>query len=161
MFFEKNAFKNFVKFTGKQMGQGLFFNKVAGLQHAVSFKKSLQYRCFLQILRNFIYTSFTKHLQATASILPVMWFECNSKINIWKTQSFSTSATTSRFKISLITVNLYLRRDFSWQGFWRKFHISVLFLISLCYKFLSLNLKIYKLTFRKCLCLKVTSATKR
>ena len=107
MFFEKNAFKNFVKFTGKQMGQGLFFNKVAGLQHAVSFKKSLQYRCFLQILRNFIYTSFTKHLQATASILPVMWFECNSKINIWKTQSFSTLATPSRFKISLITLLIY------------------------------------------------------
>ena len=118
MFFEKNAFKNFVKFTGKQMGQGLFFNKVAGLQHAVSFKKSLQYRCFLQILRNFIYTSFTKHLQATASILPVMWFECNSKINIWKTQSFSTLATPSRFKISLITlliytwVNIFLDRVF-------------------------------------------------
>ena len=107
MFFEKNAFKNFVKFTGKQMGQGLFFNKVAGLQHAVSFKKSLQYRCFLQILRNFIYTSFTKHLQATASILPVMWFECNSKINIWKTQSFSTLATPSRFRISLITLLIY------------------------------------------------------
>ena len=107
MFFEKNAFKNFVKFTGKQMGQRLFFNKVAGLQHAVSFKKSLQYRCFLQILRNFIYTSFTKHLQATASILPVMWFECNSKINTWKTQSFSTPATPSRFKISLITLLIY------------------------------------------------------
>ena len=36
---EKGVLRNFTKFTGKQLCQGLFFNKVAGLRHATLWKK--------------------------------------------------------------------------------------------------------------------------
>ena len=36
---EKDILRNFTKFTGKQMGQSLFFNKVTGLRPATLLKK--------------------------------------------------------------------------------------------------------------------------
>ena len=36
MFCKKGVLENFVKFTGKQLGQSLFFNKVAGLAQVPS-----------------------------------------------------------------------------------------------------------------------------
>ena len=38
--------KYFVKFTGKHLYQGLFFDKVAGFKPATLLKKSLWYWCF-------------------------------------------------------------------------------------------------------------------
>ena len=43
---KKAVLKNFAKFTGKQLCQSHFFNKVAGLRPATLLKKRLQYRCF-------------------------------------------------------------------------------------------------------------------
>ena len=37
----KGVLRNFAKFTGKHLCQGLFFNKVAGLRPATLFKKRL------------------------------------------------------------------------------------------------------------------------
>ena len=42
----KGVPKNFTKFTGKQLCQSLFFNKVACLRPAASLKKGLRHRCF-------------------------------------------------------------------------------------------------------------------
>ena len=39
LFCKKGALKNFVKFTGKHLHQGLFFNKVAGPRSATLLKK--------------------------------------------------------------------------------------------------------------------------
>ena len=44
---KKGVFRNFAKFTGKQLSQNLFFNKVTGLKPATSLKKRLWHRCFL------------------------------------------------------------------------------------------------------------------
>ena len=44
---KKGALKNFAKFTGKQLRQSLFLNKIAGLRPATLLKKRLWHRCFL------------------------------------------------------------------------------------------------------------------
>ena len=67
MFCKKGALKHFVKFTGKHLHQGLFFNKVAG--GACNFiKKETQaqvFSCeFCEIFKN---TFLTDHLWITAS----------------------------------------------------------------------------------------------
>ena len=46
MFCKKGALKNFEEFTGKHLGQSLFFNKVADLRTATLLKRRLWYRCF-------------------------------------------------------------------------------------------------------------------
>ena len=38
--------KNFAKFTGKQLCQSLFFNKIAGLRPTTLLKKRTWHRCF-------------------------------------------------------------------------------------------------------------------
>ena len=42
----KGVLRNFAKFTGKQLCQSLFLNKVAGLRTATLLKKRLMHRCF-------------------------------------------------------------------------------------------------------------------
>ena len=46
MFCKKGIIGNFAKFTGKQLWQSLFFDKVAGLRPATSLKKRLWHRRF-------------------------------------------------------------------------------------------------------------------
>ena len=43
---KKGVLRNFAKFTGKHLCQGLFFNKVAGLWAATLLKKILWHSCF-------------------------------------------------------------------------------------------------------------------
>ena len=62
MFYKKGVLKNFAKFTGKQLCQSLFFNKVAGLRPPTLFKKRLWHWWFLD-------TFFREHVRATASVL--------------------------------------------------------------------------------------------
>ena len=50
---KKAVHKNFAIFTLEHLCWGLFFNKVASLQACNFFKKRLQQRYFLWILRNF------------------------------------------------------------------------------------------------------------
>ena len=64
----KGVLRNFLKFTGKHMCQGLFFNKVASLRPATLLKKKTPaevFSCeFCEISKN---TFFTEHLRTTAS----------------------------------------------------------------------------------------------
>ena len=43
---KKGVLKNFARFTGKHLSQGLFFNKVTGLRPANLLEKTLWYKCF-------------------------------------------------------------------------------------------------------------------
>ena len=57
---QKAVIRNFTKFTGKHLFQGIFFNKVAGPRPATLFKKRLWYRCFPV---NFVKFPRTPYLQ--------------------------------------------------------------------------------------------------
>ena len=59
----KGALRNLTKFTGKQLYQRLFFNKVADLRPATLLKKRLWHRCFPVNFVKFLRTPlFTEHL---------------------------------------------------------------------------------------------------
>ena len=55
---KKGVFRNFAKFTGKNLCQSLFFNKVAGLRPATLFKKRLRHRCFPVNFEKFLRAPF-------------------------------------------------------------------------------------------------------
>ena len=64
VFCKKGILRNFAKFTGKNLSQSLFFNKVAGLRPATLFKKRLWHRCFPVNFVKFLRTPFlTEHLR--------------------------------------------------------------------------------------------------
>ena len=64
VFCKKGVLSSFAKFTGKQLWQSLFFNKVVGLGSATSLKKRLWHRRFFVNFAKFIRTSFlTRHLR--------------------------------------------------------------------------------------------------
>ena len=50
--------RNFAKFTGKDLCQGLFFDKDAGFRPATLFKKRLWHRCFSVNFAKFLKTPF-------------------------------------------------------------------------------------------------------
>ena len=59
----KGVLRNLTKFTGKQLYQRLFFNKVADLRPATLLKKRLWHRCFPVNFVKFLRTPlFTEHL---------------------------------------------------------------------------------------------------
>ena len=58
VFSKKGVLKNFEKFTGKHLFQGLFFNKVAALRPATLLKRRLQHRCFPVNIVKFLRTPF-------------------------------------------------------------------------------------------------------
>ena len=63
VFCTKGALRNCAKFTEKHLCQSLFFNKVASLRPATSFKKRLWHRCFSVNFAEFLRTPFiTEHL---------------------------------------------------------------------------------------------------
>ena len=51
----KDVLRNFAKFAGKQLCQGLFFNKVTGFRPTTLPKKNLWHRCFLLNFENLFY----------------------------------------------------------------------------------------------------------
>ena len=57
----KGVLRNFPKFTGKQLCQSLFFNKVAVLRPATLLKKTLWHKCFPVIFAKFIRTPFLQN----------------------------------------------------------------------------------------------------
>ena len=58
MFFKKGVLRNFAKFTGKRLGQGIFFNKAEGLRPATFLKKRLWHRRFPVNFAKFLRTPF-------------------------------------------------------------------------------------------------------
>ena len=65
---QKGFAPNFTKFTGKQLCQSFFFNKVPGLRPAALLKTRLWQRCCLVNLVKFLTTPF---LQNTSGRLPL------------------------------------------------------------------------------------------
>ena len=57
-FVKNNVLRNFTKFTGKQLCQRFFFNKVADLRPATLLKRRPWYRCFLVNFVKFLRTPF-------------------------------------------------------------------------------------------------------
>ena len=63
VFWKKGVLKNFTKFTGKNLCQNLFFNKVAGLRPATLLKKRHWHSCFPVNFVKFLRPSLiTEHL---------------------------------------------------------------------------------------------------
>ena len=58
VFYKKGVLRNFAKFTGKQLCQSFFLNKVAGLRPATLLKKRLWYRCFPVYFAKFLRAPF-------------------------------------------------------------------------------------------------------
>ena len=75
MFCKKGFRKNFAKFTGKHLCQGLFFTEVAGLKPATLLNKRLWYRCFpvnfAKFLRPPFPTDYLRWLLLELQNLPV------------------------------------------------------------------------------------------
>ena len=59
---KKGVLRNFTKFTGKHLSQGLFFNKVAGHRPANLSKKRLWHRCCPVNFANFLRTPFLHNI---------------------------------------------------------------------------------------------------
>ena len=59
---KKGVLKNFAKFTGKHLCQGLFSNKVGGLRPATLLKKRLWHGCFPVNFPIFLRTSILKNI---------------------------------------------------------------------------------------------------
>ena len=57
----KGLLRNFAKFTGKQLCQILFFNKVAGLRSATLLKKRLWHWCFPANFAKFLRIPFLQN----------------------------------------------------------------------------------------------------
>ena len=76
VFYKKYVFKNFAKFTGKQLWQSLFFNKVAGEEETLMEVFSCE---FCEIFKN---TLFTEHLRVTAFVQKKE--KKNSKCSSWE-----------------------------------------------------------------------------
>ena len=76
VFYKKGVHRNFTKFTGKNLCQSLFFNKVAGLRPATLLKKWLWHRFFPVNFAKFLRTPyFTKHLWWL-----LLWFETTREL---------------------------------------------------------------------------------
>ena len=61
VFYKKSVLRNFAKFTGKNLRQNLFLNKVAGLRPATLLKKRLWHRCFTVNFVKFLRTPFLQN----------------------------------------------------------------------------------------------------
>ena len=75
---KKGVLRNFTKFTGKQLCQSLFFNKVAGLRPVTLLEKRLWHKCFpvnfakllrATVLQNISGRLFLEHLTLVAQYI--------------------------------------------------------------------------------------------
>ena len=71
-FVKKDVIRNFVKFTGKHLCQGLFFNKVADLKPATLLKKRLWRRRFPVNFVKFVRTSFLHNISGRLLLISEM-----------------------------------------------------------------------------------------
>ena len=74
--------RNFAKFTGKHLCQGLFFNKVARLRPTTLLKKRLVHWCFPGNFVKFLRTPFL-HSTSGRLLLPIgLWFGDTKKVEL-------------------------------------------------------------------------------
>ena len=87
---EKDVFRNFTKFTGKNLCQSLLFNKVADVRPPLAAslkvcnftKIRLRHGCiFCELSKNSLERFFTEHLRTTASNLVEWWLELAISLN--------------------------------------------------------------------------------
>ena len=98
MFCEKVVPRNFTKFTGKNLCQGLLLNKVAGLRPATLLKKRFWHRCFPV---NFV--KFPKRLFLQNTFGDCLFFQLTTNTEvIFACQSFSVSMRQNLLKCSQI-----------------------------------------------------------
>ena len=83
----KKLFLEFTKFTGKNLCQSLFFNKIAGLRPATLLKKRLWHRCFP--------VNFVKFLRTPFHIEHLWWLLLNQVLVSWKQLDFCKSIRSS------------------------------------------------------------------
>ena len=67
---KKGCLRNFTKFTGKQLCQRLFFNKVAGLSPATLLKKRLWHKCVPVNFVKFLRTNFLQNTSGRLLLQP-------------------------------------------------------------------------------------------
>ena len=110
VFCKKGVPRTFAKFTGKQLCQSLFLNKVAGLRPATRpatlLKKRLWHRCFPVNFTKFLRTSFlTEHLQwllLYSAILKLHKCKTNVLVKKHKNFKFGNAKCVFQRRISLI-----------------------------------------------------------
>ena len=83
VFCKLGALRNFTKFTGKHLCQGLFLNKVAGLRPTTLLKKGLWHKCFTVNFAKFLRAPFfTEHLRWL--LLNLSSTELYQSVRAWK-----------------------------------------------------------------------------
>ena len=58
VFYKKGVFKNFAKFTAKQLCRSFFFDKISGIKPPTLLKRRLRRGCFSMNFARFLSTSF-------------------------------------------------------------------------------------------------------
>ena len=79
VFCKKVILRSFAKFTGKQLCQSLFFNKVADLRPSTSWKKRLWHSCFPVSFVKFVRTPFLQNTSWRLLLTVKSW---ESKVNL-------------------------------------------------------------------------------
>ena len=109
----KGELRNFAKFTGKHLCQGLIFNKVAGFRPATLFKKRPWHRCFSVNFAKFLRTPFLdEHLRwlllnVLCITIPQQW---KDKLFFLDNQSyflFIFRIVSYRLRLALINTIIY------------------------------------------------------
>ena len=106
-FVRKDALRNFAKFTGNHLWQGLFFNKVVGV-HACNFIKK---EALAQVFScEFCKTSENIFLQNSSGRLPLNDFVC---WKLWKSSTWQNLLKTWKSARKISAVELCYTKPFS------------------------------------------------
>ena len=87
MFCKKGVLRNFTKFTGKNLYQSLFFNKVAGLRSCKFILKETLHRCFS--------VSFVKFLRTPFLIKHLWWLLLKHNVTMQTTAEFASNSSAN------------------------------------------------------------------
>ena len=114
VFCKRGVFRNFRKFTGKQLCQSFFFNKVAGLSPAILLNKRLWHRYFPVNFAKFLRTHFSKTPPVAASVNGNLWIFSFVKWHPYKEKSKENACKSYQIPV------------------WKLSHLPIRNLISTC-----------------------------
>ena len=111
VFCKKGVLRSFAKFTGKQLCQSFFFNKVADLRPATLLKQRLYQRCFPVNFAIFLRTPFLQNTSGELLLLLHISFMCSAfrTSRLLLPKRLSKSASKIYFRIQAkcnVTCNL-------------------------------------------------------
>ena len=118
---KKVVLRDFTKFTGKHLGQSLFFYKVVGLRPATLLKKRLWHRCFSVKFMKFLRTPLLQNTSGRLLLredIVLIILSCNIKCGI-----MAKLKIYHLFAIALIRSCRRKRKNIlksSRQGFWNR-----------------------------------------